>query len=134
MLHFRGQILEPGADGVQPPVGVAQHILGRPAVGENGDLGDEPDPLARRDRGRSLVCALLAAEDAEERRLAAAVRTEDADMLAGVDREGQPVEYFFADLKGFFEVFYRNVDHSPFLVTPPPRWPRAGSSPPPARR
>ena len=131
VLHLPGELVEPRGDLIQAALRVAQHVLGRPAVGEDGDLGDQPDPLTRRDGGLALVRALETAEDAEERRLAAAVGPEDADMLAGVDREGEPVEYFFAYLEGFFEVLYVDVYHG---VIPLPRSPRAGSGWPRARR
>ena len=110
-LHTLGQLVHPRGDGVEPPKGVAQHLPGRPALGVDRDLGDQAETPARRDGDVPVVAAQLAREDAEQRRLPAAVVAEDADALALGDGEGEPVEDVPADLKGLDQIVYGNVSH-----------------------
>ena len=115
MLHFPRKLVDTRAYAVQLPVGVAQDVLGRPAVGVDGYLGDEADTLARRGHHLALVIAERAREYAEKRGLAAAVMAEYAHALAGVDRKAQPVKYVFPYFKGFYKLVYRYVYHRMLL-------------------
>ena len=90
---------------------LAQHVLGGPALGVDGDLAYEPHAPAAAYGRRALVGLQLAGEDAEERGLAAAVGAEYAHALPGRDVKGQPVQHRMADLEGFFQVLYAYVSH-----------------------
>src|SRR5581483_10202646 len=84
-------------------VALVAHVLadGELAV-QAGGLEHDPDPSAHRvrladdvvagDRGTPAIGRQERREDAEERRLAAAVRAEEAEDLAAPDREGDAVE------------------------------------------
>ena len=115
-FHFRGELLHPLADGVHMAEGVLQHVLGRPARRVDRELRNEPQALARRDADLALVVIEGARQDAEERGLAAAVRAEDADALAGFHLEAEPVEDVRADLKGLDQTGNSDVNHTQFPV------------------
>ena len=83
--HARGELVHARFHIVEPPVRLAQHVLRRPAVGVDGDLRDQPQPPPGGDGHGAGVGLQLAREDAEKRRLAAAVAPEDAHALAGID-------------------------------------------------
>ena len=102
-LHHQRQFVHPVADGVETAVGVLQHVLGGPALRIDRDLGDQAHPFGRRDHDLTLVAGELTGENAEEGGLAAAVVAQYAHPFAGIDGEGQAVQYVFAKLKGFYQ-------------------------------
>ena len=104
LLHSRGH-------GPQAGVRLAQHVLGGPALGVDGDLAYESHAPPAAYGRRALVGLQLAGEDAEERGLAAAVGAEYTHALPGRDFKGQPVQHRMADLEGFFQVLYAYVSH-----------------------
>ena len=53
----------------------------------------------------------LPRQQAEQRRLAAAVAAHDADAFALVNVKAQSVQQGLADLKGLDQLVYRNIDH-----------------------
>ena len=85
--HARGELVHARLHVVEPPVRLAQHVLRCPAVGVDRDLRDQPQPPPGGDGHGAGVRLQLTREDAEKRRLAAAVAPEDAHALAGVDVE-----------------------------------------------
>ena len=111
-LHHLRQLIHSAAETVEMPVRVAQHVLCRPVLGIDRDLGYEAETLARSDHDLALVAADLAHEYAEECGLAAAVVAEYAHALPGVDGEAEPVEYIFAELEGFYQRVYGYIYHN----------------------
>ena len=83
--HARGQLVHACLHVVETPVRLTQHVLRRPAVGVDRDLRDQPQPPPGGDGHRAGVGLQFAREDAEKRRLAAAVAPENAHTLPGVD-------------------------------------------------
>ena len=83
--HARGQLVHARLHVIETPVRLTQHVLRRPAVGVDRDLRDQPQPPPGGDGYRAGVGLQFAREDAEKRRLAAAVAPEDAHTLPGVD-------------------------------------------------
>ena len=53
----------------------------------------------------------LPRQQAEQRRLAAAVAAHDADAFPLVNVKAQSVQQGLADLKGLDQLVYRNIDH-----------------------
>ena len=96
--------------------GVLQHVLGSPAFGVDGQLRNQTEALARRGADLPLVVIEGARQDPEQRGLAAAVRAEDADALAGFNLEAEPVQNVRTDLKGFDQTGDSNVNHRQFPV------------------
>ncbi len=111
MLHLRGEGVYLCAQRVQALVRVAQHVLRRPVRRIYGYLRYKAEALRRGDHHLALVIADLPDDNIQQRRLSAAVMAEDADALAGVDREGQTVQYIFSDLEGFYQRAYGYVYH-----------------------
>ena len=101
----------PGGEGLhllfhvpEPVEGSAEDGLHRVARRIDGDLGDEPHPLAGGDGDLALVGLQLPGEDAEEGGLARPVLSQQAHPLPGVHLKGQAVQNFSAHLKFFHNV------------------------------
>ena len=100
-LHLPGQLFHPGADGIHMPKRMLQHGLRGPARGIHRKLRDQTDAFAGRDKNLALVIIQRPRENPEQRRLAAAVRSQNADPFAGLDLKAQPVQHIAPDFKGF---------------------------------
>ena len=97
-----------GGEGLHLPLhllqvveGGAQHVLHSVPSGVDGDLGDEPQALARGQGNGAAVGLLLAGEDAEEGGLPRSVLPQDAHPLPGVHLEGEAGEHRLAHLVFF---------------------------------
>ncbi len=97
--HFRRQLGELRLHGVEGGEGGVQHVPDGVARRVDGDLGDEPQPLARGDGHRALVRVHLPGHHAENGGLARAVAAQQAHPLPLVDLEGEAVQNSFADLE-----------------------------------
>ena len=118
LLHLSRQFLHPQGHPREMGLGGAQHVLGGPALRKDGDLGDEADALAGGDADLPLVIIQGAGEDAEEGSLAAAVGTQDAHPLSGVDNKAETVQHKAADLKGFFQIGNCDFSHKGSCLSP----------------
>ena len=110
-LHLPLELGDARGHAAQSAVRLAQHVLRGPARGVARYLRYQPDAPAAVDGDVAAVLAYLAGEQAEERGLAAAVGPEDAHALAGVYVKAEAVQHGMAHFKGFFNVFYRYIDH-----------------------
>jgi hypothetical protein len=72
--------------------GLAQHRLHRGVGSEARVLGDVAEPKALADRAASTRRLVEAGEDAEQRRLAGAVRAHEPRVIALEDSEGESLE------------------------------------------
>ena len=79
--------------------GGVQHVLHSVARRVDGNLGDQPHPLVGGHHNVPLVGVDLPGENAQKSGFAAPVGSQQAHPLPGVHLEGQPVQYFFADLE-----------------------------------
>ena len=91
LRHAHRERSELFLDRIQRAVRVAQHVLGRPVLRVDRDLGDEPQPSSGGDADLAGVRQQLAAQKPEERGFAAAVAAEDPDALPGVHVERDAV-------------------------------------------
>ena len=80
--HGLGQLGHLPLHLVQRGEGVIQHVLHRVACGIDGDLGNQTHPLARGDDHLSLVIVHHAGENAQQGRLAAAIRPQQSDPFS----------------------------------------------------
>ena len=80
--HGLGQLGHLPLHLVQRGEGIIQHVLHRVACGIDGDLGDQAHPLARGDDHLSLVIVHHAGENAQQGRLAAAIRPQQSDPFS----------------------------------------------------
>ena len=111
-LHPGGQLLHLLLHLPQGAEGGVQYILHRVAGGVDRDLGDQAHPLVRGQDHLPLVPVQLAGEDAQQGGLAAAVLAQQSHPLAGVHLKGEPVQYFFADLKFLDQAGNGDIDHN----------------------
>ena len=103
--HLLRQALQPGE-------GRAQHILHRVAGGVDRDLGDEAHPPALADDHAALVIVQLAGQYLEQGGLSGAVAAQQPHPLSLVHLKGQAVQDVPADLKGFDQAVYLDLNHS----------------------
>ncbi len=111
LSHPGGQLRQLPLHGVEGGESGVQHVPDGISLRVDGDLGDEPQPLARRDGYTALVRRHLARHDAEDGGLARAVPAEQAHPLPLVHLEGKSVQYPFADLELFDEAGELYIDH-----------------------
>ena len=105
------QFLHPALQRGQRNKGRAQHILNGKSGRIDRDLGDEAQLLSGGDVDLAGIGGQLPRQQAEQRRLAAAVAAHDADAFALVNVKAQSVQQGLADLKGLDQLVYRNIDH-----------------------
>ena len=105
------QFLHPALQRGQRNKGRAQHILNGKSGRIDRDLGDEAQLLSGGDMDLAGIGGQLPRQQAEQRRLAAAVAAHDADAFALVNVKAQSVQQGLADLKGLDQLVYRNIDH-----------------------
>ena len=115
VFHLFRQLFHPFPDGVDMTEGILEHVLGGPALRINRQLGNEAETLGGGDADLALIVVQRTGQNAEERRLAAAVGTEDPDTLTRFHLETEPVKNIVPDFEGFDQGGHGDVDHRSVL-------------------
>ena len=104
-LHFPCQAFQPGEGG-------AEHVLHGVPRRVDGDLGDEPQPVAVGDGNLSLVVVQLSRQYAKQGGFARAVPAQQAHPLPLVNLKGQAVQDVVPHLKGLDQGVDLYLNHS----------------------
>ena len=113
IIHFRLQRLHPFKGGIQ-------HVLHHEAGGVDGDLGDQSHPPSGGNEDLAAVRFQFAGQQTEQGGLSRAVFPQQTHPFAGIDLEGDAVQYFLFQIEGLYNVLHRDIYHIIACLLPDP--------------